>query len=273
MINIIVFITALIAAYLTVASETRLYTAVGDWFVYPALVPDDYIPDIEINTDTDSLLMGEIDPYFYRDCKIKAKCSLKHLSDSFFVINSNPLETAFDNISVKVFDDSTLNGRVRITVLTQDELSDQSEGCPLRLSTQNIGFIYIWEYKPGEKDIDISNFTIYLEPRSLIMERNFLLDRYMGMKKDDYRLVIKDNPAFFSPDKSVVIELPNFSSEIYDLYYIRDNIIILTDDKLVWNGITYRRSRFNSLMEKQRNSKDFKVWPSRWRETEPGVVT
>ena len=121
-------------------------------------------------------------------------------------------------------------------------------------------------YTPEEKERDWFKFTIYFKPTVFELEQNRLLDTYMGMDKNDYHLTICDNPAFFTPDKNIVIELPNFSSNVFCQYYIRDNIILLTDDKLVWNGITYRRSRFNSLTEKQQNIDSLKPWPSKYDE-------
>ena len=262
--SLIIFFVTLIITCMTVYPETRLYSAVGDHFAIGFPTPNGYIPDIEYDASADSLFIGEINS---SRGYLMARCSIKNISDSFYIINSNPLESAFDDMRIKVFDDTTLNGKVRVTVLTKYSFSNNYRSYPDCLySKEPVDGIYLWEYTPEEKERDWFKFTIYFKPTVFELEQNRLLDTYMGMDKNDYHLTICDNPAFFTPDKNIVIELPNFSSNVFCQYYIRDNIILLTDDKLVWNGITYRRSRFNSLTEKQQNIDSLKPWPSKYDE-------
>ena len=259
---------------LHINSKSRLYTAVGDYYVETYESPMDYIPDIEINPNEDSLCMAIVGPYFNQ---YKAYCSMKHISDSFYMINSNPKMSQFADMKINVYRDSTLDRRVRVTLMTKHSFSEHNSPVTMFDNTVHLGghcdLVYatngicVWEYYPENEGCSnkTSYFNIDFSPKYWQVMNNQLLDKLMGMDYHDYRLSIKYDSSFYTHQNSIVIELPNFSTEIFNLYYIPNEIIILTDNKLVWNGITYRRSRFNSFKEKQQNIDSLKPWPWMWR--------
>ena len=88
--NILIVIFGVIGV-LTASSMSRLYSH-GDF-------------GIEVDTSSNVALLG-----VEYSLNHQTKCSLKHLADSFYVINYSPEKHGFSNARITVPDDTTLQG-------------------------------------------------------------------------------------------------------------------------------------------------------------------
>lgn len=175
-----------------------------------------------------------------------AQCSLKCLSDSFYIINYNPMETPQWKHEVTIRPDSTLEGRTRVVIraprlIHKYRMWIEYFSDPLDWYIDDGIFVHDFQ-KPSNECLH--QFPLY--------RFRFLPNRYtsVGIRPDaenEYQFTCPRKIYLSEGNQVIDFYFPALEDSIFDSYFINDNIIILTGDHIVWNGVEYLRVSPESL--------------------------
>lgn len=225
--RLIIFFILINCVPVMLFSQERIYTSIN-WYY-------------EILVKNDTLLIRE-KIYSFHDCTriTKAICSLKNISDSIFVISSNPEKSekllksrtkiryfeTFDSASCNLnltIRSQSLKIPLRLKVLSNDSVLQQIDGFT--------GQAEITLNRDNYEAISIAFSPTDLEPATY--DEISYLGRTM--------LTIDDVPL--PSDGKLVIEIPDLCDDYFSDFTIYDEGIILTDDYCFWRGMYFYNPR------------------------------
>lgn len=236
-----ILIIAFICGIIFSATANRLYTTGS-------------MHDLAIEVSDDSLIIARNET-IYSDIthiRLYAKCAIKHIADSFYSIKSNPY-IGFQEVKMDIAPDSTLNGLTRVIISAPNlhrnfgirySIDNYTHYCESEISN-GIGILDL--KKPiYPKDAKNLLHSIVLLPLCDVFYLYSFDDRYFGLT--DCHFDLPEPICLNHGNQCVTISLPNLDNSTFRLFHL-NQIIIMTDDHLSWDGITYYRSRFNSYSE------------------------
>ena len=205
---------------------------------------------LEVDTTSNYLVFGRdfqdrlpVDSLF--------RCSLKHIADSFFIINYSPVEQAFANARVTISEDTTLRGYTRFTIFAP-KLRDEYK----RYQIMPLSQTYLRMRGFGTTEFAKGCWTKLVLPSQTLNDTIEGFSFIPPLKLETpvpsfgllaYRYYLPEPICLRNGNKSVTIELPCLTASTFRDMIIRDNIILITDRYIRWIDKTFYFSGYSSI--------------------------
>ena len=214
-------------------------------------------PVIEVSQDSFLIARNETVYSDITEMRLYARCQIRHIADSFYSIWSDPYkEKGFKDPEITVRHDPSLDGRTRVAIYARNLYSTYGIKCFIYGNWRDPDIVmshgrWIHDFdppRPNRQSADTRNsfdYIIFYPTCPTIFSHSFD-DRYLGLM--EYTFYFPKPVDLSDGNRCVTITFPNLDDSAFSSFYLNE-IIVMTDDYLKWDGRTYYRSAFNSYSE------------------------